>query len=590
MNFRNIVMKLNVGDNTVSKLTNISPIKQNSGVDIEWLYAPYGTNVALVKFFPEKFFGLTGVNPIPSLKMFQEVDEEVIAAIVPEGEMETGWSLFYYPIGQGISGILKSNGASSYQVSFQELEIDNTDEEYIGEYATVSTVDATVSTELDVQFPDAVEGNYVNVYQTALTDGQYNSWLLVSTTWVNQDELLNGSEESNTVAFTETFKGTAVSNDEFNIGTPSEQALVFNQIYTEIADLWAVVNSLTGGTVDFMLIAEYATDGTATKSVKFARNVGVDGSSKSASDIIAGRFSTIDLGDGSGPGQLTYDATNRVASIDYDNGVTLQIGEENYIHAVNKSGSNLLELAPASITGATGETPQFELATNLDDDLSHKTFGILTEPIDNNAKGKLTTFGLVRDVDTSSWSEGDFLYVGAGVLTNVEPTKPLPKVEVGVVLVSNANNGVILVVVEKAHKLGYLSDVSTAGSVEGDIIRKNASDVFEAVDPENYLLSRQVQNGALKETFDFRYNASTSLFELDNPTGTSLTQQFSDGDTVMDTSTPITIAPTFGADANTQVKNYFYILISNKGVITKSTAGLEHYKIKIIITTKKGYT
>ena len=125
MSTRNIILKLNETSGVLTKLVDTNPIKENQFGDIYWLYAPYGTNVAKIKFFPQKFFDLTGVNPIPALKMFQETDEEVLTALIPSGYVETGWSLFYYPIGVGISGIVKSNAATQYDVSFQELEVDN---------------------------------------------------------------------------------------------------------------------------------------------------------------------------------------------------------------------------------------------------------------------------------------------------------------------------------------------------------------------------------------------------------------------------------------------------------------------------------
>lgn len=611
---RNLIYKYREVDSGLDKITNITPIKENNQTDISYLYAPFGADTVMLKLLPNKFFELTNVNPIPAFKTIRITDQEVIDALVPEEESELGWYLYTYPIGLGISGILKSNRASQYQVSYQRLEVDLSDTDYIGNYATASTSDGTISTELDVAFPSAEEGNYVNVYKT--TSNLYTSWLLVSTTWVDQDELTNETLIGNTLVYNETFKATTVSNDEFNIGTPSEQALVFNQIYGELDEINVVLSAIVGDVAGLMTKDEYATLG-LTGIVDFATAlddetnlvtaaeartkldfIDQDLKTSASPEFVTPSVTSIEIGDTT----LSYDETNRVATFDYGNGVMLQVGEESYVHAVNKEGTNMVEGEPASIIGATGQTPQFVSATTSDDDLSHKTVGILTEDIDNNAKGKITTFGLVRDINTTgipegeTWVEGDFLFVGDGALTNVEPTKPLPKVEIGLVLISNASTGVIFVNVDKAHKLGYLSDVDTSSSVEGNMIRENSSGVYIAVDPEVYLMSRDIQNGAFKETFDFRYNATSSEMELSNPSGNNLTQQFSDGDTDLDVTTAVSIAPTFGT-ATITAHNYFFILQSNKGVIVNNTTGwptVEHIRIgelvflSEVITDAKG--
>jgi len=423
MSTRNIILKLDIGSGVLTKLIDTNPIKENQYGDIYWLYAPYGTNVAKIKFFPQKFFDLTGVNPIPALKMFQETDEEVLTAIIPEGDVETGWSLFYYPIGLGISGLVKSNRATQYDVSFEELEVDNTDEDYIGEYATASTVDATVSTELDVAYPLAVEDDYVNVYQTSLTTDQYNSWMLVSTTWVNQDELLNEEITSNTLAYRETFKATTLSNDDFNMGTPSEQALVLNQIYSELAELQAQYDSLVGGAALFMEIEDYDTEGTATLDVKWSRNmrtsVGVDESTALEVSTTVGRVNqdvkttaspsfvevtapTVTVGTKS----ITENTDDSTLDVPLNANVTGQMFLEGLKYARNNTLADIANARVVYLSGAIADKTTFALANNNVKEQAHSTIGVTTETVIKNTAGFITQRGEVRDFDTT----GDFLY------------------------------------------------------------------------------------------------------------------------------------------------------------------------------------
>jgi len=269
---RVIMYKLDTGDNSLTKITDVTPIKENNQIDIAYFYAPYGTDMTKVKFLPQRFFDLTNVNPIPAFKMTRETDEEVVLALVPEASQESNWSLYYFPIGLGISGILKSNRATKYDIGFQRYEIDINDEDYLGEFATAETVAATVNAELKVAYAAAVADNYVNVYQT--TNNVYKSWEFDGADWAIQSTVFNEGLIENTLAYRETFKAAVLSNDDFNTGDPSELALVLNAIYAELADINTVLASIIGVQGDLMAKADYADEGTAEDSVKFARNVG----------------------------------------------------------------------------------------------------------------------------------------------------------------------------------------------------------------------------------------------------------------------------------------------------------------------------
>ena len=282
---RDIILKLNPVTQNLTKLTATNPIKGSQANDVYYLYAPYGSNAALIKFLPQKFFNTNGTNPVPAIKMTQETDIEVIAAKIPEGDLEDSWSLYYLRVDYGISAILQSQQASQYKVGFTELDVDLDDEEYIGEYATASEVDATINAELKVEFASATTDDFVNVYKT--TSNDYTSWLFDGTDWADQDELLNLQVAANTNVFTETFKQAVFSNDDFNMGTPEAQAQVLNQIYAELANLNALVEALTGGTVSFMEIADYDTEASATESVKWARNLGTSTGSISYAEQLA---------------------------------------------------------------------------------------------------------------------------------------------------------------------------------------------------------------------------------------------------------------------------------------------------------------
>jgi hypothetical protein len=85
--------------------------------------------------------------------------------------------------------------------------------------------------------------------------------------------------------------------------------------------------------------------------------------------------------------------------------VTLQLGHEQWVEVRNTSGATILNGRAVRITGGVGNRPLISLDNGLG-----TVIGMATHDIANNANGKVTTFGLVRDLDTSAFSEGDQIY------------------------------------------------------------------------------------------------------------------------------------------------------------------------------------
>jgi hypothetical protein len=71
--------------------------------------------------------------------------------------------------------------------------------------------------------------------------------------------------------------------------------------------------------------------------------------------------------------------------------------------------------------------------------------GVLTQNISSGAEGYVTTYGIVRNLNTSTWPAGSPLYLnGAGALTTTRPTNGRI-VEIGYVLIQDAAGGSIYV-------------------------------------------------------------------------------------------------------------------------------------------------
>jgi len=147
-------------------------------------------------------------------------------------------------------------------------------------------------------------------------------------------------------------------------------------------------------------------------------------------------------------GSIHWDDDSGTLEADLKGGnVSLQIGQEQLIYCVNKSGADMVNGDVVYISGTLGANePTIELADNTDSD-KIDVAGVLTEDIDKNDKGYITVSGVVRDLNTGPWSEGDKLYLGAaGSVTNVHPTDPTHAVIiVGHVLRDHPSLGTILV-------------------------------------------------------------------------------------------------------------------------------------------------
>ena len=156
--------------------------------------------------------------------------------------------------------------------------------------------------------------------------------------------------------------------------------------------------------------------------------------------------------------------------------VTLQIGEEQVIRVVNKTGADIGDGVVVYLSGAQGQRPKVALAKANAEATSQTTIGITTEAIAKNAEGFVTIAGLVHKIDMGTAAEGDVLYLSpttAGAFTNVEPSAPNHAVVLGLCVVAGPQ-GTMLVAVQNGYELGELHDVALSGLANGDVLVYNS--------------------------------------------------------------------------------------------------------------------
>lgn len=161
--------------------------------------------------------------------------------------------------------------------------------------------------------------------------------------------------------------------------------------------------------------------------------------------------------------------------------VTLQIGQEQVTRVVNKTGVNLLEsnYQAVRISGAQGNRLKVALAQANNDANSAETLGLVTENINDNNEGFITSSGLVRDINTTgslqgeTWADGDILYLSgttAGRVTNIKPQAPIHTVIIGFVVRAHATQGAIFVKVDNGYELDELHNVKITAPEDKDFL------------------------------------------------------------------------------------------------------------------------
>ena len=128
--------------------------------------------------------------------------------------------------------------------------------------------------------------------------------------------------------------------------------------------------------------------------------------------------------------KLADDVDDAISSLDASN-VRVKV--------INNSGSTIGKAKPVYAVGHTNNKTQIQLFTSLLSD-NHPFLGLTKTELTNGASGEVVVAGVLTDVNTSSFSVGELLYVdSSGALTNT-----VIGGAIGIVAV-DSTNGVIVI-------------------------------------------------------------------------------------------------------------------------------------------------
>lgn len=253
---------------------------------------------------------------------------------------------------------------------------------------------------------------------------------------------------------------------------------------------------------------------------------------------------------------VSWNSTDLTLDVPTGVGPVIQVGQELVMLVHNDTGLTVTngQVVYGAVSGVTSGRPHVQLAKANNFSTLQGIIAVANMDILTDTAGFVTWLGVVGNLNTSSFSAGDTVWVSptvAGGLTNSKPEFPNYSISVGKVLTSHATTGSIA--------------VSPVGRLE------------------NTLADFWI--GTIREQFDF-----TVLSDGVTITGTlasagtslTLTAVFSSG--LYQISPPVGIALTAGTDTIPQM-NYVYIPESTK-VLTVSTTDWptgEHIKIAKIM-------
>ncbi len=265
-------------------------------------------------------------------------------------------------------------------------------------------------------------------------------------------------------------------------------------------------------------------------------------------------------------GMVWWNAQDKTLNIKTASETIYQVGQEIAPKFRNSTGEDLLNGTPVYVDGATGQIATIAKASAADSS-AHRTLAVVTEDIADNGTGCATMIGLVRDLDTSAFNDGDILYLGVtpGTLTNVEPSVPNHTVMVGICTYSHNSLGHILVNINMGKLLEDIKDVDVSGVADGMFLKYDAATKKWTATPRVHNTLGSIQGGTTDEYYHLTSTQHTDLTDggestlhyhssdrnRANHTGTQVAATISDFDTeVANNSAVVTNTAKVSADGS----------------------------------------
>jgi len=182
--------------------------------------------------------------------------------------------------------------------------------------------------------------------------------------------------------------------------------------------------------------------------------------------------------DGTAEGRLQWNTEDGTLEFGLPGGnVNLQIGQEIVIRIKNEESSTINNGEVVYASTATGAIKYVKLANATNHTNAMKVVGIATEDIAADQFGYITVVGLVRDMNTSGFSDGQVVYLSEinGQITGTPPVAPNTRVMVGIVVKPHATEGILYAHLVPTGYITEISDVYSSGLTDNSILQYNST-------------------------------------------------------------------------------------------------------------------
>ena len=171
-------------------------------------------------------------------------------------------------------------------------------------------------------------------------------------------------------------------------------------------------------------------------------------------------------------------------------------------HFTAKARETISAGQPVYISGHSGNTPEVMVA-DYDDPAKMPAFGIASADIANNNNGSISTYGDLKNVDTTgttegeTWAVGDELFVNGSKLTNIRPSSATQEIQkIAKIIRVHANTGqMFLMGAGRSNDVPNLSHynvfIGNAGGVEKRQL--TYTDILATPDLSNYITASSTE-------------------------------------------------------------------------------------------------
>jgi hypothetical protein len=185
---------------------------------------------------------------------------------------------------------------------------------------------------------------------------------------------------------------------------------------------------------------------------------GATGATGTAATITVGSTTTLTPGSSA---TVTNSGTSSAAILDFGipSGSTIQVQAQ----VRNETGATLTKGTVVYINGGRGNKVTVTKAIATSEATADQTFGVVISDINNNQNGYVCVLGLLENLNTSAYTEGQQLYLSpttAGAFTTTKPSAPDHMVYVAIVERVHASQGTIQVRIANGFELEDLHNVA----------------------------------------------------------------------------------------------------------------------------------